>query len=48
MIRLATIALGIIMVFDFSSIDTVSQYRDFLLACLTALVIQPWMARQLS
>ena len=42
MIRLAVIALGIIMVFDFTAISSLAHYRDYLLAGLAALLIQPW------
>ncbi len=48
MIRLALIALGIIMVFDFTAISSFAHYRDYLLACVAALSIQPWLARQLN
>lgn len=48
MIRLAAIALGIIMVFDFTAISSFAHYRDFLLACLATMMIQPWLARQLD
>ena len=48
MIRLAVIALGIIMVFDFTAISSLAHYRDYLLAGLAALLIQPWVARQLD
>jgi len=48
MIRLAAIALGTIMVFDFTAISSFAHYRDYLLAGLTALLLQPWVSRQLS
>ena len=48
MIRLTVIALGIIMVFDFSAISSLAHYRDYMLAGLATLFIQPWLARQLG
>lgn len=48
MIKLAAIVVSIVMVFDFTAISSFTHYRDFLLACLAAMVIQPWLARQLD
>lgn len=46
MLKLAAIALGIVLVADPATGNTLVHYRDYILAALLALTLQPWVTRQ--
>lgn len=48
MFKLAVIVLFVVMIWDFSLINTIAHYRDYVLGALLALMLQPWVMRQLD
>jgi len=48
MFKLAVITLSLVMIWDFSLINTIAHYRDYMLGGLLALMLQPWVMRQLD
>lgn len=48
MFKLAAITLLIAVAWDFSLIHTIAHYRDYVLGGVLALMLQPWVMRQLD
>lgn len=46
MIKLAVLAISLIIVLDFTSFQAFTHYRDYLLAAVMAFMLQPWVVRQ--
>ncbi len=48
MFKLAVIILFAVMMWDSSLIHSITHYRDYLLGGVLALMLQPWVMRQLD